>query len=498
MKKILYTALAAVVMAGSFSACVNLESESYSQINTTIFPTNADDADALVIAAAYGPFRADSYGGLFCASKGGLYSTDMSTDVLDCKWGDSWWPAMLQVNYTALSDIPTQYYSTWANHIGKMTLTLDRISGVEMDDATRDRLVGETRCGRGWMAYLLYDLYGGIQIPSLEVLQNPSQKVVVPRSSAAETVKFIEDDLKAAADVLPDKYSGSDEKYGRFTRGLALTILMKLYMQEERWSEAAQCGREAMACGYSLVPRYKDIFTLENEGNDEVIYACIEKRGVNEQMWHAHVFPSDYPTENENIQKWNGYRMPWDFYHTFDPEDERLETVCAEYVSTSGVLHNESTDRDDSAQPLDKGVLPIKYGEDPTQTSELSEVDVPVYRYADVLTLMAEALAREAGSVTQEAVDRLNDVHTRAGLAAYSTADFADLQAFLDTVLLERGHEFWAEGLRRTDLIRHGKFVEYAKKYKNSTTVQEYMTLMPIPQSVITESSGMVEQNPGY
>ena len=40
---------------------------------------------------------------------------------------------------------------------------------------------------------------------------------------------------------------------------------------------------------------------------------------------------------------------------------------------------------------LDKGALPIKYGEDPTQTSENSEVDVVVYRYADVLTLMAEA-----------------------------------------------------------------------------------------------------------
>ena len=65
MKKIVYTLLISLVMNGTFSACTSLESESYSQINTTIFPTNADDADALVIAAAYGPFRADGYSGLY-------------------------------------------------------------------------------------------------------------------------------------------------------------------------------------------------------------------------------------------------------------------------------------------------------------------------------------------------------------------------------------------------------------------------------------------------
>ena len=74
-----------------------------------------------------------------------------------------------------------------------------------------------------------------IQIPSLEVLQNPTQKVIVPRSSKKEeTVKLIEDDLKAAAEVLPAKYSKSDENFGRFTKGLAYTVLMKLYMHEKR------------------------------------------------------------------------------------------------------------------------------------------------------------------------------------------------------------------------------------------------------------------------
>ena len=49
-------------------------------------------------------------------------------------------------------------------------------------------------------------------------------------------MKLIEDDLKAAAEVLPAKYSKSDENFGRFTKGLAYTVLMKLYMHEKEWA----------------------------------------------------------------------------------------------------------------------------------------------------------------------------------------------------------------------------------------------------------------------
>ena len=42
-------------------------------------------------------------------------------------------------------------------------------------------------------------------------------------------------------------------------------------------------------------------------------------------------------------------------------------------------------------------------------------------------------------------------VHTRAGLPAYTMADFAGADAFLEAVLTERGHELWFEGVRRSD-----------------------------------------------
>lgn len=284
--------------------------------------------------------------------------------------------------------------------------------------------------------------------------------------------------------------------YGRFTKGLAYTVLMKLYMHEQNWAKAVECGRELMKpeYGYRLMDNYKDIFTLENEGNAETIWACVCSRSVNQQMWLAHVISSEYPTKNPNIQKWGGYRVLWNFYHTFDSADKRLEVLVGDFVAEDGTHYNE----ENPGSVLIKGAMPVKYGEDPDATGEESQVDWIVYRYADVLTLLAEAIVREGNTVTPEAVELLNMVHTRAGLPAYTMADFAGADAFLEAVLTERGHELWFEGVRRSDLIRYGRYIEYARKYKQSPTAQDYMTLMPLPQSVIDESKGKIIQNPGY
>ena len=82
----------------------------------------------------------------------------------------------------------------------------------------------------------------------------------------------------------------------------------------------------------------------------------------------------------------------------------------------------------------------------------------------------------------------------------YNTNDF------LNAILAERGHEFFLEGLRRQDLIRFGKYAEYANirinaanaaggNYYNVTSVHNRY---PIPQAFIDESKSAIIQNPGY
>ena len=487
--KIVKILVAAMLLMGTAESCTDLKSEMYDTINTNIFPKNADDANALVTAAAYGPFRSE-WSGVFSSAQGGIHVfTEMTTDIGDCQWDADVWNDLRNVNFTSNSDGAIAAYKNYINFISKMTLTMDRISRIDMDETEKARLMAELHCGRGWLAYILYDLYGPIQVASKELLEDPLNDNPAPRLSQEEMVKFIEDDLKAAM-VLPARYDKGDSNYGRFTRGLAYTVLMKLYMHEKQWQKAADCGKELAKAEYGLglMDSYKDIFTLENEGNKEAVWSVVCNLSDNPQMWHAHVLSSPYPTKNPNIQKWGGYRVLWSFYHTFDPADKRLEVLVGDFQGTDGHHYTEA----DPNGVLTKGAMPVKYGEDPNSTSWI------VYRYADVLTLRAEALVRAGNAITQEALDCLNAVHTRAGLTAYQMSDFTDANDFLDKVLLERGHELWFEGARRTDLIRYGKYIEYAKKYKGSTTAQDYMNVMPLPQSVIDESKGKIAQNPGY
>lgn len=481
----------------SLVSCTDLTSESYDVINPGIFPKTEADAEALITASAYGPFRSTVWnGGIFDVASGIQTVSDMTTDASDCQWNDPVWAYILPQAFTPNSDWITKFYGYRAD-MSRMTNTFDLIAGVPMPDDVKARMNAELHCGLGWLAFLLYDLYGPIPVATKEQLANPMSDEVIPRPTKEWMVNYIEAELNEALKGLPAVYNASSADYGRFSKGLVYTILMKLYMHEGNWTKAEEMGRELMKpeYGYGLEPVYKDVFTLENERNREIIWACIETRSTNMQMWLAHVLSSEYPTKNENIQKWGGFRVPWAFYDTFDKEnDKRLEVLIGDFIGTDGVHYN----KENRGTVLFKGAMPIKYGEDPVATGEESQVDWIIYRYADVVTLLSEAIVRKNNAITQEAVDLLNMIRNRAGITPYSLSSFSSVQDFYDKILVNRGQELWFEGHRKADLIRHGKYTEFAIKYKGSTTAKEHFVLWPLPQSAINEGMGKIIQNPGY
>ena len=62
-----------------------------------------------------------------------------------------------------------------------MTLTMERIKNVDMDETLKARYMAELKCGRGFLAFLMYDMYGPIPIADLETLQKPEAEIVIPR-----------------------------------------------------------------------------------------------------------------------------------------------------------------------------------------------------------------------------------------------------------------------------------------------------------------------------
>src|SRR5690625_719729 len=206
--------------------------------------------------------------------------------------------------------------------------------------------ISELRYGRGSLAFLLYDFYGPIMIADLETLKNPLEEKILPRLSEEEMQDYIVTELTKAAKHLPYSYQKEDPDYGRFTKGLANMVLLKFYMQTGNWAKAEEMGRELMKpeYGYELVDEYKNIFTLANEKNSETIWAVNCLPGYQEHIWHPHVLPTDYPTDPDHVVKWNGFKMTWQFFNTYEEGDKRKETIIYEYEGTDGTLHNEELD----------------------------------------------------------------------------------------------------------------------------------------------------------
>ncbi|WP_373331374.1 RagB/SusD family nutrient uptake outer membrane protein [Salmonirosea aquatica] len=162
-----------------------------------------------------------------------------------------------------------------------------------------------------------------------------------------------------------------------------------------------------------------------------------------------------------------------------------------EYTDTKGV--KQKLLEDANGKPLDNA-RSFKYTPDPNAISQNNGNDIPEIRYADILLSRAEAL-NELSGPTQESIDLINQVRTRAAVPALSLADFSTKEQLRDHLLKERGWEFFTEGKRREDMIRMGTFISNAvARGKNA---QPFHVLYPLPQSEI-EANPNLKQNEGY
>jgi hypothetical protein len=293
----------------------------------------------------------------------------------------------------------------------------------------------------------------------------------------------------------------SPSEYGRFNKGLALTILTRLYLFEKKYTQAEATAREITNMGYSLLPNYKDLFSIATEVNNETIWAvsCTSAGDGTEPKadfnpWVYYTYPNGYPGNpgNSNHGGWawpNGVIMAtWNFYHSFDASDTRRQLLVSSYVPWWG------GDEINEATGL-RGAIIAKYQD--TEYTAYQGNDIVVARYADVLLMLAEAINENSGP-TAEAVGYVNEVRTRAGIGNLPAGDFASKEAFANSILRERGWEFYFEGLRRVDLMRFGMWntkLQEAGKAPNPAGATGYF---PVPQYAIDAGKGTLTQTSGY
>ncbi|AXE20045.1 RagB/SusD family nutrient uptake outer membrane protein [Runella rosea] len=122
------------------------------------------------------------------------------------------------------------------------------------------------------------------------------------------------------------------------------------------------------------------------------------------------------------------------------------------------------------------------------------EADIIILRLADVYMMRAEAKLRKSN----DAASALADVNLVRAARTATTPAPALTSMTLDLLFRERGFEFYWEMLRRTDMIRFGK---YEGTWTEKTNTDKNKRVFPIPQTAIDGASnipGYLKQNAGY
>jgi hypothetical protein len=459
-----------------------LQEETFTTLSPSNFFKTAEDAE-VVLNSVYGELRYSDI------TRDAVTLQEVCTDIHIERFGGifTFNQPIEDFVWTPSHNWLQNWWERRYRGIYKANTVLDNVPAIDMEEDRKQEMLAEARFLRAFNYYQLYDLFGPVPLiltSETRVGDRPS------RAPDEEIVSFIEDELRAASEVLPVN-EPPRQQYGRPTRGAALGILAKFYLMNKKWEEAASTALEVMDLGvYDLFTEGNrtELFSHLNQRDNEFIFVANmsdNPTNVTGDGWLSHVAPDDYQWQYPpRIIFAAEYRIRSEFLDLFDPEDERLDAFLFEFVNTSG----------ETVQLGEDNVRSFKFPEYPNQGISRSADDFPFLRYADILLTRAEAL-NELDGPNDASVDLLNRVRDAAGVSTFSVGDFASKADFRDFLLDERGREFHTEALRRQDLIRHGKFIDMAQD--RGKPAQDFHVRYPIPQTEV-ERNANLDQNDGY
>ena len=455
-------------------------------------------------------------------------------------------------------------WTTCYHGISYCNLFLDEFTGLTFEDYKLDKnfmaemyqynnYQWEARWARAYFYFELVRQYGGVPLKTTNM--SPEEANRLPRATADEVFKFIDDECVAIKDSITKDYGDlgglamTPANNGRANNlaVLALRARAALYHasplfnpdnNQELWRQAAETNKAVIdACvarGMKLSPDYKALFIGNTSWSDPNPVAEI-------------IFGRRMPTENRNFETYNfpvgmsgagagggGGNCPsQNLVEAYEDGDKRFAV---------SVACNGDSWPNANTQPLETFVggvngLPTTYAT-PTGYYLKKYVNETVqiagsgantckhvwvtFRLAEFYLNYAEAMLNLSGSgyqpasgFTMTAESAINTVRKRAGLAGIakdlSAADFKaqyEKERFVE--LAFEGHRFfdvrrWKEAdkyfktIYGVEIINNGDgtFTE-TKKVVQNRQWEDKMYLFPIPQSDILKSGGALDQNPGW
>ena len=417
--------------------------------------------------------------------------------------------------------------------------------------ALADEYIRQARILRAGAYWYAIDNFGNVPYADESIAMGE----VAPQLSTnfSEGRRMVYDKVVADLEEIVDWYKTNDPNnmpaYGQVGLDVAESILVKFYLNAEVYTGTAawdKCYQHAESVisrlgkgGMDETGLCKNYF--QNFGSNNASNVTCKENGAKEIIWtipqhHTSLDPTgkglmsyanstfmcnawigdssddaEYTCHISDYNSGNGWKCivaRTEFVEKFNWKDvdmSQSDDVRVKYWKTSKDGFNVQNISLSQADWGNNGYLAVKYNnwyqdedgenraDSPAATDQLGG-DYAMIRLAEIYLSAAEA-ALNGGGDRAKAVEYVNYIRKRAGLS--------DVDATLNLVQLqdERCRELYTECIRRSDLIRYGKWLTgytwaWKGQVRNGTDFSSAFVVYPLP-STTAARNGYV-QNPGY
>lgn len=419
----------------------------------------------------------------------------------------------------------------------------------------KDRMKAEARFIRAFHYFRLTNWYG--DVPLLTNIVSVEDSKNAKRTPKADVLKFVLDELDAAALVLPKKEDYAAADRGRVTKAAAKALKARVLLyQGDRMAEVAAICEDLIdnqttnGTYNTMQASYASIFASNNEYNAEVIFDLpyiVNVRTYDEPSRMIPISAGAQNSENYNAptqELVNSYIMlngkaineagsGYDENNPYVNRDPRLTAtiVYDKYVwlnangtSTQVIYIKPGSDPNPSRLNEQGSGLHTPTGYywrkyyDPAVVSNQSTTNLILFRWSEVLLMYAEA-KNALGQMDVTVWDKtIKPIRTRAGFTDPLALNFPGNSSVSMTDLIrnERRTELALESLRIDD-IKRWEIAEivmngwvHGAKWGPPAIDNGYIRvtervfkpakhyLWPVPSSEIQKNASLLPQNPGW
>ncbi len=491
MKKIKLILILAGIFIFTISCNKNLELSPISTISTKTFWKSEDDANGAK-RGMYVRFREVTATNLYLwgESRSSNLKQSVGNDFANIRNFDN------TLDPTAAGPDWTSVYRV----VNDANLILKYVPDIPFkNENDKSRILAEAYAMRAFCYYIMVRTWGELPLV-LEPTEgfNPD-KLYKERSSVASVFDQIKKDIQLSIDLFTDNSFVKGRGYWSKPAASALKGDVFLWTGKKLGGGTADLTvalnafEEVEKADVQLLDDFSSIFSYNNKGNKEVIFANSFVIRESPSTFFSNMFIDTYPPNVDPVQSSdigvvggaNYWTLTDQTRDAFLNDDQRKAATFTELYSKDNAT-GQYTKFYGCIQRKFDGIVEsgVRYFVD----------DVIIYRFADILLLKAET----QNALNQDPSDAINKLRKRAFKDKFQTYAFVSSTKENNDreILKERLVELLYEGKFWWDVVRFGMVSDYVPYFKVNPT-HTYKYLWPLSLKILS-SEPKVKQNPGY